>query len=82
MATGDRSAVTKINKEKYAAKCKKQLAKRKAWRIKKYGKDFPSELKRGTLKLFVKWGHRVEECKQALSSKRYKDAEKRPRRGK
>lgn len=76
-ATGkDRSAITKVNKERKAKTIANRLSKRKTWRLKKFG-DYPTyDLLRGSLNLFITWGHRKKDCKDALIAKRFK----RPRR--
>ena len=72
----DKSSNVKFNKERYQAKCDARLAKRKAWRLKKYGAEPTIELTRHTLELFVKWGHRTSECKSAIKTKRFKNSER------
>ena len=76
-ATGkDRNGITLMNKERRAKTILNRLAKRKKWRLKKYG-DYPTyDLLRASLNLFAKWGHRTADCKGALIAKRFK----RPRR--
>ena len=68
---------TKANKARYKAKVEKRLAKKKQWRM--VGPLFGMplhDLTRHTLNLFVKWGHRKDECKTLLRAKRYYEPKK------
>jgi hypothetical protein len=74
--TKDRSGITKVNKERKAKTIANRLAKRKKWRLKKFGDYSTSELLRNSLNLFIRWGHRVMDCKNALTGKRFKRPKK------
>lgn len=70
--SGDKSSRTKANKEQRAKTYKKELERRKAWRLRRYGSEPTKDLTRGTLKLFIKWGHRVDECKNTVRTRQFK----------
>lgn len=73
-SSDSRNQRIQANKERRIQKCANKLAKRKAWRLKKYG-DYPTaQLMKQSLVLFKKWGHRQDDCSNAIRTRRYKNS--------